>query len=264
MKRKAVGSGLYVDKLGEYWTRPNRYGKRTWLKLGTNNLERANRLMRRPWEDKRAYVEDLQAEIDSLKPTMDHMPEVLYAHGHKVKVFNPPPAECGIYFLMDGPKCVYVGQATQNVHIRLSRHRVDKIFDKAFFLPVRNGNISSLEEDFIQKLKPKYNRKLVFDSMLDKNQRHKIREELKAKIIERRMAEGGTKEEAEARAKEILESRFLDIRLMLEKMKENWDSTASTTQNISQAQILPQITNTQSDASVAQLDRASDFGSDTG
>lgn len=62
----------------------------------------------------------------------------------------------GVYFLISKGDVVYVGQS-KNVHVRINRHVVDKVFDVALYLPVAAPDLDRVEAHWINKLKPKYN-----------------------------------------------------------------------------------------------------------
>lgn len=60
-----------------------------------------------------------------------------------------------IYFLMDGDECVYVGQ-TANLRQRILGHG-GKTFDRTMFIHVDDGIRLSAEQEWISRLRPKYN-----------------------------------------------------------------------------------------------------------
>ncbi len=60
----------------------------------------------------------------------------------------------GIYFLIKQNSVIYIGKS-ENVHARVPTHR-GKFYDEVFYFE-SNGDIDSLEADFIKILKPKLN-----------------------------------------------------------------------------------------------------------
>lgn len=65
---------------------------------------------------------------------------------------------CGIYFLLQGQRIVYVGQSI-NVHVRLDDHRRDKskVFDGYAIVECRPKMLNAIEAAYIAKFSPKYN-----------------------------------------------------------------------------------------------------------
>ena len=61
----------------------------------------------------------------------------------------------GVYFLIHGDEIVYIG-ASCNVLSRILQH-ADKIYDRIFFIPVDPLYLVTVEMNYIQKYKPKYN-----------------------------------------------------------------------------------------------------------
>lgn len=72
---------------------------------------------------------------------------------HEIPAAHPP----GVYILMHGDEVVYVGQSI-NPSVRLGQHTQDKIFDKAYLIPT--NNLLETEAQYINKFKPKYNKRL--------------------------------------------------------------------------------------------------------
>lgn len=60
-----------------------------------------------------------------------------------------------IYFLCQGDEVVYVGQST-NLAARLPQHRIDKVFDRVFYLIVRLDDLDRIEREYIRAIRPRY------------------------------------------------------------------------------------------------------------
>jgi hypothetical protein len=65
---------------------------------------------------------------------------------------------CGIYFLLDGEKIVYVGQSISLLS-RVAKHWQEgaKPFNRVFFIECAQAELSHLEALYIDKFKPQYN-----------------------------------------------------------------------------------------------------------
>jgi predicted GIY-YIG superfamily endonuclease len=85
----------------------------------------------------------------------DEVPEALkdIPNIHEIPAAHPP----GVYILMQGDEVVYVGQSV-NPSARLGKHTQDKVFDKAYLIPT--NNLLETEAIYINKFKPKYNKRL--------------------------------------------------------------------------------------------------------
>lgn len=85
----------------------------------------------------------------------NEVPEVLkdVPNIHEIPAAHPP----GVYILMQGDEVVYVGQSV-NPSARLGKHTQDKVFDKAYLIPT--NNLLETEAIYINKFKPKYNKRL--------------------------------------------------------------------------------------------------------
>lgn len=66
------------------------------------------------------------------------------------------PGECLIYFLLDHGEVVYVGQTRAGIS-RVFQH-ADKQHDEAYVLPCSRGDLDVLENTYIWKYMPKYNK----------------------------------------------------------------------------------------------------------
>jgi hypothetical protein len=68
-------------------------------------------------------------------------------------------ALCGVYFLLDRQKVVYVGKSS-NVHYRLGEHFSKKhmIFDRFHIVPCEACDVDHVEALYIATLRPKYNK----------------------------------------------------------------------------------------------------------
>lgn len=67
-------------------------------------------------------------------------------------------ARSGVYFLFQGQEIVYVGQSA-DVLRRIGEHISDrlKVFDGVAFIPCQALNRVWMEEQYIKRLKPRYN-----------------------------------------------------------------------------------------------------------
>jgi len=67
--------------------------------------------------------------------------------------------ECGVYFLIEGEKIVYVGQSVE-VTARVTSHMKDrnKVFDRAAYIPVPEERLDEVELFWIRALRPEFNR----------------------------------------------------------------------------------------------------------
>ena len=72
---------------------------------------------------------------------------------------------CGIYFLMECEKCVYIGQST-DIASRISAHIGDekKIFDSVFYIEFKKEELDLMESVYIATYCPKYNIQKRIDS----------------------------------------------------------------------------------------------------
>ena len=66
--------------------------------------------------------------------------------------------ECFVYFLLREGEVVYVGQTT-NGTARIRQH-TDKVFDEAYVMRCRRRDLDELEDKYIIKYDPAYNKKL--------------------------------------------------------------------------------------------------------
>lgn len=73
---------------------------------------------------------------------------------HKKK---PVETLCGVYFLINNDEIVYVGQSV-NIWSRLSQHKKDKEFSHFHWIPVQNSYLEIVENDYIIKFNPIYNK----------------------------------------------------------------------------------------------------------
>jgi hypothetical protein len=62
----------------------------------------------------------------------------------------------GVYFLCLEIEVIYIGQS-QNVYMRVFQHRLDKSFDRWYWLPVPLAELNEVEERFIRAIRPKLN-----------------------------------------------------------------------------------------------------------
>jgi hypothetical protein len=68
----------------------------------------------------------------------------------------PAVSACGIYFLIDEKKVVYVGQSV-NVFSRVFAHLGSKNFDSYVYLPCEKEKLDKLESLYIHFLSPPLN-----------------------------------------------------------------------------------------------------------
>lgn len=70
------------------------------------------------------------------------------------------PTRCGVYFLLDGGRVVYVGQA-KNVNQRLKMHKIDpdKAFDSYAWVACEEEHLDTLEALYIMSLRPALNKR---------------------------------------------------------------------------------------------------------
>ncbi len=152
---------------------------------------------------------------------LTNIPSCLYKYAHMVRVFYPPKKERGLYFLMDGKECVYVGQSIRSVLVRIAEHGLDKIFDKVFYIPF-DGELDTPERHFIALLKPKHNSKdidgFVEEPFATKTQMKYRREKTREKIIKACMKCGDSLEEATRKAKYLLKGKNFDPDLLSDEL----------------------------------------------
>lgn len=219
MKRIAVAPGIYKDHKGEFWSRPTIRHKRTWRKIYAKTLEEAEK-ENAPYEEIRKIRREQKTFLDvAHEPGGDltHLPGCLYEYSLMVKMFRPPKIERGIYFLMNGKHCVYVGKAEECVLTRVFQHRLNKDFDKVFYIPF-DGDLDRPERHFIALLKPKHNSKEV-EGFVEKpfathDQIKRLREKTQERIIKACMKCGDSVDVATKKAKYLLKGKDFDPGLL--------------------------------------------------
>lgn len=90
------------------------------------------------------------------------------------------PGSSGIYFVYDGPDCLYVGQARNIKERWAGHHRKKQIAQKhpnatITWVEAKEGELDSLERRYIQELDPKLNgRRIIQDRPLSEEESVKI------------------------------------------------------------------------------------------
>jgi hypothetical protein len=224
MNRVTGIKGIYRDNVsGKFWYRPFSRGRRTWRRLYARTLEEAKVEYGQITEVRRSQKirEQLLAVANEPVADLTGLPSCLYKYAHMVKVFYPPKRERGLYFLMDGKECVYVGQSDRSVQIRIAQHQVDKTFTKVFYIPFE-GDLDAPERHFIALLKPKYNSKdiegIVAEPFETPAQRKHRRARSKERVIQACLKCGDTYEEATRKANILLKSKDFDPDLLCDEL----------------------------------------------
>lgn len=91
----------------------------------------------------------------SRKETRRLVPDALKDIMHLTPVEVGYPS--GVYFLCQDEKVVYVGQSVKPSS-RIPHHYKDKKFNKVFLLPVPEERLLQIENDYIRKFEPLYNK----------------------------------------------------------------------------------------------------------
>lgn len=164
---KAIGGGYYRDKRGAIYKRPWINGRRTWRKmsngndlreavkktLSTNKPEEIREWRHRWKQDWRKFARHVTTGEDILRLPS----ELEEIRDHLAEIVMPPIGQPGLYFLMDGVECVYVGQSKSAVSARILRHVGAKKFDRVLVMPCGIEHIDEIERYFISSLNPRYN-----------------------------------------------------------------------------------------------------------
>lgn len=122
-----------------------------------------------------ADVDSLRSEIESLRHARDELRAVMalarhigaageYFHEYKnkrlwsekevVEAAVPYTNFCGIYFLINNDRVIYIGQSV-NVSARVSQHTTtNKVFDKWLVLPCKKEHLDVMESLYIHLLRP--------------------------------------------------------------------------------------------------------------
>ena len=107
----------------------------------------------------KAELESLKKEMKFAKATKKLTTNALLREDEIVIHATPIENSCGIYFLVDKKKIVYVGQST-NVFSRIVAHTQIKTFDSYVFMPCEKEMLDKLESLYIHFLSPPLNGKL--------------------------------------------------------------------------------------------------------
>ena len=75
----------------------------------------------------------------------------------KYSINVPVYDDCFIYFLLDKNEVVYVGKTTQGIS-RPFHHKHSKKFDQIKIIYFKQNKLDEMEDFFIKKYKPKYNK----------------------------------------------------------------------------------------------------------
>lgn len=68
----------------------------------------------------------------------------------------PLPPRCGVYFLFQQGRLVYVGQAI-NMARRIGQHTHDKAFDSYSYIECPQAELNAVEQTYIQRFRPPLN-----------------------------------------------------------------------------------------------------------
>lgn len=83
-----------------------------------------------------------------------------YGRDEIVKSAIPVVVNCGVYFLIDKGRIIYVGQSI-NVMARVSRHlREDKGFDSFAVVTCKREELDKTEEMYLMALMPRLNKRI--------------------------------------------------------------------------------------------------------
>lgn len=164
-KRRGIGDGLYQDERGRIYIRPWVEGRRTWKKMSALAPRRASEALaasETPSEQTERFREHWSQWLNRVPPPPS-VPKCLEEFNDRLgHMILPPVRVPGIYFLMDGPSCVYVGKSTTHMAKRIVKHLLDKVFDRVIVLPSPPEEVHHLERYFILVLSPRYNKAGVF------------------------------------------------------------------------------------------------------
>jgi hypothetical protein len=136
----ARGSGATLSLMPEYKQRKDISALQ--LELNTLKAELSDLL------SSKALLLEQQEHFNTLAPYV-HSEADIVAH-----TFKPLPS-CGVYFLIEGNRVVYVGQSI-NIMGRLASHS-QKNFEKVAFLPCPQESLSMVESFYIHMLRPRHN-----------------------------------------------------------------------------------------------------------
>lgn len=95
-----------------------------------------------------------RGSLTGSRPNADDLPEFLCEIADGLRVFNF--RESCVYFLIDGPEVVYIGQ-TGNLGMRMFTHVKNKAFDQVVYMPCHKEILDEIEAEFIRLFTPKYN-----------------------------------------------------------------------------------------------------------
>lgn len=143
--RKVEDAIKNAKALDEEWGR--RRGGRARSNKVVRTLQKTNAQLRAALRKSPKYAATASASV--LPPTLAG----LAGHAHDLPII---PMISGVYFLVFDDVVVYVGQSI-HVMARVAWHTRDKIFDRAFYVPVDPKELDAVEGAFIRALAPKWN-----------------------------------------------------------------------------------------------------------
>lgn len=97
-----------------------------------------------------------------------------------LKMLKKLPKTSGIYFVYDGPVCLYVGQARNLKERWAGHHRKEQIAQKypdanITWLNAQESELDTLEKKYIQELEPRLNgRRIIQDRPLSEEESAKV------------------------------------------------------------------------------------------
>jgi len=107
----------------------------------------------RSFEDQfQRHTADLPRKEHGAPPVALHLDEEAIVQRSK-----PYVPICGVYFLIEGGRVVYVGQSV-DVHTRIAQHVGSKAFDAIHVIPCSRSELLDTEATYIRRLNPPLNR----------------------------------------------------------------------------------------------------------
>lgn len=93
----------------------------------------------------------------SLRPAIQKAEPDLLSEQYLIDISKPFLPQCGVYFLIDGEKIIYVGKSVDIVN-RVVKHRYSKVgFQRLAFIECKGKDQLRLEREYIRKFKPMLN-----------------------------------------------------------------------------------------------------------
>jgi excinuclease UvrABC nuclease subunit len=81
---------------------------------------------------------------------------MLKSEGEILLMAQPRPRRCGVYFLIENCKIVYVGQSI-GIDARIGQHHADKMFSHVAYIECAQEQLNTLEALYINKFDPTLN-----------------------------------------------------------------------------------------------------------